>query len=124
MLRRLPTNNRKQQLKFETNRAILRRLLLFTLAGLILTGGFGHAVWQHFAALRYGYQMENLRQERTRLENQRQRLQAARADAVSLSNLESNPLAAGLQTMQGSQLEIAQKTGRTATPATRAARPN
>ena len=56
-------------------------LLLF--CGLVLAGGFVFAAKQHFAAVQYGYQNENLRTERKRLleENQRLALEKERATA-------------------------------------------
>ena len=109
MLKRLPTNTRNNELRFAPNRAVLSRLLLYMACGVLLSGGFLFAVWQHSAAVKYGYQFEQLRQERRHLEIERQQLQAARERVVALPNLEGAALAAGLRAMQGSQFEVAQK---------------
>ncbi len=108
-LRRLPTTNRNTALRFERNRAVLRRLAFYTVCGVILSGGFLFAAWQHAAATRYGYDLEQLRQQRAKIEDRQRQLQETRERMVSLSQLEINPLAAGLQAMQGSQIEMAQK---------------
>ena len=108
-LQRLPTSNRNTALRFERNQKALVRLALYTLCGMVLAGGFFFAAWQQVAAIKYGYGMEKLRSQRAQLEADRQRLQLIRERAVSLSQLEANPMAAGLQAMTGSQIEVAQK---------------
>jgi hypothetical protein len=121
-LRRLPTRHRNQSLRFEPNRLALRRLLFYTVCGVILSAGFSFAVWQHFAAIRYGYGMEDLRREKAQLEAERQRLEVAREQVVALPNLENAARAVGLQTMQGPQLEVARH--RQAAPSNRPPRAN
>jgi cell division protein FtsL len=78
-------------------------MLLFS--GLILTGGFIYAGGQHFAALKFGYETENLRKIRNNLVEEQHRFQLAHDAAVSPARLEQAARQLGMQPMQAAQID-------------------
>ena len=64
------------------------RLGLLFVVGLALACGFVYAGRQHFTALNYGYETENLRRERDQLAEQQRRLTLQREEAASPVRLE------------------------------------
>ena len=108
MLRRLPANNRNNDVRREYDNVALQRLLRYALCALVLAVGFVCAAWQHFATTRYGYDYEKLRLERLHLEAESNSLRAKQENMLALRNVESRALAAGLQPLQPSQIETLQ----------------
>ena len=82
-MKRFPELQRNAKVRRARDVTALSRLALLLFSGLILAGGFVFAAKQHFAAVQYGYQSEDLRAERRRLldENQRLSLEKERASA-------------------------------------------
>jgi cell division protein FtsL len=75
----------------------LSRLALLLFCGLILTGGFVFAAKQHFAAVKFGYQSEDLRSERKRLLEENQRLALERERVTAPDKLEPAARRLGLK---------------------------
>jgi cell division protein FtsL len=61
----------------------MRWLLLLLIVGMIVS-----AVWQHLRVVGLGYEVERLRQERSRLEHRRQELTIERASLSGLDRVE------------------------------------
>jgi cell division protein FtsL len=78
-------------------------LLLF--CGLGLASGFVYAGRQHFAALKYGYETENLRRERDQLVDQQRRLLLEREEAASPIRLERAAKQLGMQALHPGQID-------------------
>jgi cell division protein FtsL len=78
-------------------------LLLF--CGLTLAGGFVYAGDQHFAALKLGYETENLRKVRNELVEDQRRFLLEREAAASPARLERAARQLGMQPMQADQLD-------------------
>ena len=83
------------------------------LGGLMLAGGFVFAAGQHFSALRFGYQQEKLRAERSRLLDQQQRLLLEREVAATPARLESAARGLGMHPVQSAQIDPAKRMKRT-----------
>lgn len=114
-MRRLPAHQLNYTIRRERDWPALRSLALLLLCGLMLAGGFVFAAGQHFAAVRYGYQTENLRRERAQLLEEEQRLLLEREQLVSPARLESEARGFGLQPVQASQLGTATSSSVSAT---------
>jgi hypothetical protein len=93
---------------------------MLLLSGLFLAGGFVYAGGQHFAALRYGYQTEDLRKVRDQLIEERHRFLLAREEAASPMRLERAARELGLQPLQAAQIDPLRRAS-TNTPAKPAA---
>jgi cell division protein FtsL len=78
-------------------------MLLF--CGLTLASGFVYAGGQHFAALKLGYETENLRKTRNDLVEEQHRFQLAHDAAVSPARLEQAARRLGMQPMQAAQID-------------------
>jgi cell division protein FtsL len=96
----------------------LSRLALLLFCGLVLAGGFVFAAGQHFAAVRYGYESEQLRRERARLLEEQRRLMLEREEAASPVQLEAAAREIGLQPVQPSQVNPRRAEGDALPPAT------
>ncbi len=105
MVRRIPSKQRNARLAREVDRGALVRLALLLLCGLTLAGGFVYAGGQHFAALRFGYQTENLRKVRSELAEDQHRLILEREAAASPARLERAARQLGMQPMQAAQID-------------------
>ena len=83
IVKRFPEHQLNAKIRRTRDVTALSRLGLLLFCGLILAGGFVLAAKQHFAAVQYGYENENLRTERKKLieENQRLALEKERASA-------------------------------------------
>jgi cell division protein FtsL len=86
-------------------------MLLF--CGLTLASGFVYAGGQHFAALKLGYETENLRKVRNDLVEEQHRFQLAHDAAVSPARLEQAARQLGMQPMQAAQIDPLKRTVRT-----------
>ena len=105
MIRRIPAKHRNARIARERDTEAFLRLGLLLVVGLGLTSGFVYAGRQHFAALRYGYEIENLRRERAQLTEQQRRLILQREEASSPVKLEQAAKRLGMQPLQAAQID-------------------
>jgi cell division protein FtsL len=105
MLRRIPSRQRNAPVAREPDQDALLRLGFLLLCGLTLAGGFVYAGVQHFAALRIGYQTENLRRVRDQLAEDQRRYLLEREAAASPARLERAARQLGLQAIQPAQID-------------------
>jgi cell division protein FtsL len=105
MIRRVPAKHRNARIAREKDTEAFLRLGLLLVVGLGLTSGFVYAGRQHFAALRYGYETENLRRERDQLAEQQRRLILQREEAASPVKLEQAAKRLGMQPLQAAQID-------------------
>ena len=105
MIRRVPAKHRNARIAREKDTEAFLRLGLLLVVGLGLTSGFVYAGRQHFAALRYGYETENLRRERDQLTEQQRRLILQREEAASPVKLEQAAKRLGMQPLQAAQID-------------------
>ncbi|MBA3439542.1 MAG: cell division protein FtsL [Pyrinomonadaceae bacterium] len=84
-------------------RALRQFALLFGCC-VVLAGGFVQAASQHFAAIRCGYQSEDLRRERARLLEDQRRLLLKIEKAASPSRLERVARELGMQPASSTQI--------------------
>ena len=105
MVRRIPSKQKNSLQVRERDRGALCRLGLLLLCGLTLAGGFVFAGVQHFAALRYGYETENLRKIRSELAEDHRRVLLEREEAASPARLERAARQIGMQPMQAAQID-------------------
>jgi cell division protein FtsL len=105
MVRRIPSTQRNAPVVRERDRWALVRLALLLLCGLALAGGFVYAGVQHFAALRFGYQTENLRKIREEQTEQQRRLLLEREAVASPARLERAARHLGMQPIQPAQMD-------------------
>ncbi|HEX8136211.1 MAG TPA: cell division protein FtsL [Pyrinomonadaceae bacterium] len=117
-MRRLPLNQPNHTVRRERDRAALSRLGLLLLCGFMLTCGFVYAAGQHFAAVRYGYQTEELRRERARLLEEQRHLVLAREQATAPARLEEAAHRLGMQQAQPGQIGVARSSSSNSTAAT------
>jgi cell division protein FtsL len=110
MVRRIPSRQRNAPVARERDRGALFRLSLLLLCGLTLAGGFVYAGRQHFAALRFGYQTENLRKIRNDLAEEQRRFLLEREAAASPARLERAARKLGMQPMQAAQMDPLKRT--------------
>ncbi|MBV9958254.1 MAG: cell division protein FtsL [Acidobacteria bacterium] len=103
-MKRLPLNQPNFTIHRERDRRALSRLALLLFSGLLLAGGFVFAAGQHFAAVRYGYQSEQLRRERERLVEEQRRLLLEREEASAPARLEGEARKLGLQPVSPGQV--------------------
>lgn len=106
-MRRMPQRNPNFAVRREWDRRAWRRLMLWTVGGLVLVAGFAYATAQHFAALRLGYETELLREERARLAEERRRLLLVLAEAGSPQAIEQAARARGMEPARASQIDRA-----------------
>lgn len=105
MIRRVPAKHRNAPVNRERDTEALIRLVLLLVVGLGLACGFVYAGRQHFAALKYGYETENLRRERDQLSEQQRRLILQREEAASPGKLEQAAKRLGMQALQAAQVD-------------------
>lgn len=105
MIRRVPAKQRNARVNREKDTEAFLRLGVLLLVGLGLASGFMYAGRQHFAALRYGYETENLRRERDQLAEQQRRLILQREEAASPVKLEQAAKRLGMQPLQAAQID-------------------
>jgi cell division protein FtsL len=89
---------------------MLLRLGVLLLCGLTLTGGFVYAGGQHFAALKLGYETENLRKIRNSLVAEQDRLVVEQQAVASPARLEKAARQIGMQPMQAAQIDPLKRT--------------
>lgn len=105
MVRRVPSRHRNAPIGREKDKDAFFRLGLLLFVGLVLACGFVYAGRQHFAALQYGYQTENLRRERDQLADEQRRLSLQREEAASPVRLEQAAKQLGMQSLQPAQVD-------------------
>ena len=103
-MRRLPSTHQNAKVRHDRDVRALYRLALLLCCGLVLAGGFVFAARQHFAAVQFGYQSENLRRERERLLQEQQHLMLQREQAFAPSRLEMEARGLGLKPLLATQL--------------------
>ena len=105
MLRRIPSRQRNAPVTRARDRGALFRLGMLLCCGLTLASGFVYAGGQHFAALKLGYETENLRKIRNNLVEEQNRFQLEHNAAVSPARLEHAARQLGMQPMQAAQID-------------------
>ena len=103
-MERLPQQQRNARIRRTRDVTALSRLALLLFCGFVLAGGFVFAAKQHFAAVQYGYQSENLRNERKKLIEDNQRLALEKETMSAPSKLEPAARQLGLQPATAGQL--------------------
>jgi len=105
MIRRVPSKQRNRKIVRERDRDAFKRLMVLLFCGLVLAGGFVYAGRQHVAALRYGYETENLRRVRDQLAEDQRRFLLQREEAASPIRLERAAKQLGMQALQPAQVD-------------------
>lgn len=103
-MNRVPSRQRNSKVHHDRDVRALYRLALLLCCGLALAGGFVFAAKQHFAAVQYGYQSENLRREREKLLQEQQHLMLEREQAFAPDRLGSEARQLGLKPVVAGQL--------------------
>ncbi|HWN09449.1 MAG TPA: hypothetical protein VNO50_09330 [Pyrinomonadaceae bacterium] len=103
-MKRVPSMQRNATIRRDRDSRALSRLALLLFCGLVLASGFVFAARQHFAAVQYGYQSETLRQERARLEEERQHLLLQKQQAYAPARLQSEGIGLGLKPLLANQM--------------------
>lgn len=118
-MRRLPQKQDNTYVHRERDRRAFALLMALAACGLMLAGGFVHAARQHFVAVRYGYQNEELRREKKKLLEEQSRLLLAREQASNPTQLETSARSIGLQPLAPTQIGLNEKETSSATPPAR-----
>ena len=103
-MKRVPRQHRDKGVRRERDGRALRRQIVLLACGLTAACGFVLAVGQHYAAVRYGYEGERLREERKRLLAERDRLLMELSAAESPVTLERAAREIGMQPARASQM--------------------
>ena len=96
-MKRFPEFQPNAKVRRARDTTALSRLALLLFSGLILSGGFVFAAKQHFAAVQYGYESEELRAERKKLIEENDRLKLERDRAIAPDKLEPAARRLGLK---------------------------
>ena len=105
MVRRVPSRQQNARVARERDPGMLLRLVILLFCGLTLAGGFVYAGGQHFAALKLGYETENLRKIRNSLVAEQDRLVLEQQAVASPARLERAARQIGMQPMQAAQID-------------------
>jgi cell division protein FtsL len=92
----------------ERDRTALRRQVVLLVCGMFTACGFVLAAGQRFVAVRYGYESEQLREERVRLVSEHERLTLELNEATAPGALEQAARGIGMQPARASQIGDAQ----------------
>src|SRR5919107_4808069 len=103
-MKRVPRQHRNTDVRRERDGRALRRQIVLLACGLTAACGFVLAVGQHYAAVRYGYEGERLREERKVLLAERDRLLLELSAAESPTTLERAAREIGMQPARPSQM--------------------
>ncbi len=103
-MKRVPTQQPNFTIRRERDTQTISRLLMVLIFGVLLSSGFLFAASQHFKAVQYGYQNEQLRKERNRLQEEQRRLMLERESAVSPINLERAAKKIGMKPANAQQI--------------------
>jgi cell division protein FtsL len=107
IMRRVPQQQPNSRVRRQRDVLAFSRLALLLFCGVVLTCGFVFAAKQHFAAVRYGYENEQLRQERQRLTEERKRLLLEKEQASAPAKLEPAARRLGLKPATSAQIGTA-----------------
>ncbi len=80
---------KNEQLVRELDRKRHRELFMVALTGLVLTAAVIAYAWPHFEMIRLGYRMEELREKREELVEQKRHLELQRATEVAPLRIET-----------------------------------
>ena len=108
-MKRFPEFQPNAKVRRTRDTTALSRLALLLFSGLILTGGFVFAAKQHFAAVQFGYQSEDLRAERKKLMEENDRLKLERDRAIAPDKLEPAARRLGLKPATPGQIGNGEK---------------
>ncbi len=103
-MRRIRQQHQNSTVHRPYDKRALRQLALLFGCCVVLAGGFVQAASQHFAAIRCGYQSEELRRERARLLEDQRRLLLTIEEAATPSRLERAARELGMQPARSSQI--------------------
>ena len=103
----MPQQQLNRNVRREGDPRARSRQYLLLVCGLILAAGFVAAARQQFAAVRYGYQSEELRRERERLLEEQRRLLLSLQETTSPAQLDRAARSIGLQSTRPAQLKMA-----------------
>lgn len=109
-MKRVPRQHRNTDVRRERDGRALRRQIVLLACGLTAACGFVLAVGQHYAAVRYGYEGERLREQRKALLAERDRLLLELSAAESPVTLEQRARGIGMQPARPSQMGTARRT--------------
>lgn len=109
MMKRVPRQHRNRGVRRERDGRALRRQIVLLACGLTAACGFVLAVGQHYAAVRYGYEGERLREQRKTLLAERDRLLMELSAAESPISLEQRARGIGMQPARPSQMGAARR---------------
>jgi len=96
-MNRVPQTQRNSRVLRQRDVSALSRLALLLFSGVVLACGFVFAAKQHFAAVQYGYQNEDLRREKQRLLEEQHLLLLERERVSSPARLEPAARRLGLK---------------------------
>jgi hypothetical protein len=122
-MRRFPQQNLNHGVRREHDTRALKRQLTMLVCGLVMAGGFVAAAGQHFAAIRYGYNSEELRLKRAHLLEEQQQLIMRINEATSPAALERAALEIGMQPARPSQIRRGTQQPKSSTEKTSASQP-
>jgi cell division protein FtsL len=105
MVRRIPIKQHNAPVARERDQGALARLALLLVCGLFLAGGFVYAGVQHFAALKLGYETQDLRRVRDQLAEDQRRFLLEREAIASPARLERAARQIGMQPLQSAQID-------------------
>lgn len=103
-MRRVPQQHANSHVRRERDGRSLARQSLLLACCVVLAAGFVFAARQKIAAVQYGYRTEELRRERERLIEERQRLMVAVEEQSSPAKLEREAQRLGLQSARAAQI--------------------
>lgn len=103
-MQRLPSKQRNTGVRRERDFRALSRLVMLLCCSLVLAVGFVFAARQHFAAVRFGYESESLRNERQQLLAEQQRLLLEKEQVSAPARLESAARQLGLKPLKVGQV--------------------
>jgi cell division protein FtsL len=110
-MKRQPSNQKNSEVRREHDGRAFSRMAILLICGLVLAGGFVFAAQQHVAAVRLGYNSEELRREHTKLLEEQRRLLLEREKASTPARLEAAARELGLQPLQVAQIEVKRRGG-------------
>ena len=110
-MNRLPPVQKNSTVLREQDPRAMARLIVLLSCGIFLACGFVFAAQQHFAAVRFGYQSEELRREHTRLVEDQRRLMLIREQASTPERLQAAARELGLQPLQAAQIDVMNRKG-------------
>ena len=103
-MKRFPEYQQNAKVRRSRDTSALSRLAMLLFCSLVLAGGFVFAAQQHFAAVQYGYQNENLRNERKQLLEENERLALEKERATAPDKLEPAARRLGLRPARPGQI--------------------